>query len=375
MTAAPAPRTTGARVDLVAVVASAGGVEALKVFLSLLPADLPACVLVALHLPKDARSVLTEILRRVSGPAVALAQDGVLLEPGLVLVAPPDNHLLVRDGRVLLGRGPTENGHRPSHDAMLRAVALEAGPRAVGVVLTGLLDDGAAGLAAVHRYGGRCFVQDPDDADFPSMPLAALEAVPDARRAPLAALAHEVVLATEDDHVSDVPDVSDSQRVLDVVEVRSAERGTPQLPDGSTPGTPSQFSCPDCHGVLNGVPDHGITRFRCRTGHAWTAESLAAVQQEQVEEALWVALRVLEERADLSHRLSEQAVRERRDWSGEHHARRAQEAGRSAALIRGVLARELTDGSPPTGPAVAGATVAPVLALPATYGGDPDPRS
>ena len=138
-------------------------------------------MLVALHLPETSRSLLAQILSRHCALTVRAAEHGLALVPGEVLVAPPDHHLLVRDGRVVLGLGPRENGHRPSHDAMLRSVALEAGPRAIGVVMTGLLDDGAGGLEAVARYGGRCFVQDPEDAEFPSMPLAALGAVPDAR--------------------------------------------------------------------------------------------------------------------------------------------------------------------------------------------------
>ncbi|HEU0101136.1 MAG TPA: chemotaxis protein CheB [Mycobacteriales bacterium] len=339
--------------DLVAVAASAGGVEALKVLVADLPADLPAAVLVALHLPKDAQSLLAQILARKSRLPVVVAVHGAPLRRGHVYVATPDSHLLVRDDRILLGQGPRENGHRPAHDAMLRSVALAAGPRAVGVVLTGLLDDGAAGLAAVQRYGGTCIVQEPADSEFPSMPRAALAAVPAARSAPLHALAKEVARAVEEPAAGPVPHVDDAQRHLDEVELSSAERGSPVMADGRTPGEPSPFSCPDCHGVLNHVPDNDLMRFRCRTGHAWTSQSLAAQQEEQVEEALWIALRVLEERADLSRRLAGEAKESSRDWSSVHFSRRAEEADRSAALIRRVLDEELSSADralPATGP-------------------------
>lgn len=340
--APPAPSASAAPEGpaLVAVAASAGGVEALKLFVAALPGDLPATVLVALHLPETSRSLLAQILSRHCRLIVRTAEDGLPLLPGTVLVAPPDRHLLVRDGRVVLGRGPRENGHRPSHDAMLRSVALEAGPRAVGVVLTGLLDDGAGGLEAVQRYGGRCLVQDPDEAEFPSMPVAALAAVPTARRAPLAALVSELVTMLREP-AGTPPTPDEDRRDLDLAEVRSAGQGSPLVTGGSPPGTPSPYVCPDCGGVLNQVQDQPVLRFRCRTGHAWTSISLAERHDHTVETALWVALRALEERADLSRRLAAEAKEGERPWSCGHFERRADEADRSVHVLREVLEESL----------------------------------
>lgn len=328
------------RPALVAVAASAGGVEALKLLVAALPGDLPATVLVALHLPEAARSMLAQILSRHCLLPVRTAEDGLELRRGEVLVAPPDHHLLVRDGRVVLGRGPRENGHRPSHDAMLRSVALEAGPAAVGVVLTGLLDDGAAGLEAVARLGGRCLVQDPDDAEFSSMPLAALEAVPSATRVPLAALASVLVDLLHSPH-GPAPAPDPVRLELDRAEVRSAEHGSPVVADGGPPGVPSPYACPDCGGVLNQVQDQPVLRFRCRTGHAWTSLSLAERHDHTVETALWAALRALEERSDLSRRLAAEARQGEREWSSGHFERRADEADRSVRVIRSVLEESL----------------------------------
>ena len=325
--------------DLVAVGASAGGVEALKVLVSGLPADLPATVLVALHLPPSSRSYLPDILARSCAMPVRHARDGMRLVPGEVVVAHPDAHLLVLDDRVVLGHGPRENGSRPSHDAMLRSVALARGPRVVGAVLTGLLDDGAAGLHVVHRHGGHCLVQDPDEADFPSMPNAALRAVPDARRLPLRALAEDVVRAVNE-VPPPAPTVPEEQWQRDLAELHSALGRAPVMPDGGPTGSPSPYACPDCHGVLNTVPDTTVLRFRCRTGHAWSAESLVAQQDGDVEEALWTALRVLEERAEMSRRLADMAVAAGREWSQEHFEERAKDAHRSAELLRAVLRRE-----------------------------------
>jgi two-component system, chemotaxis family, protein-glutamate methylesterase/glutaminase len=335
----PAPPPRPQQRDLVAIGASAGGVEALKTLVARLPADLPATVLVALHLPASARSFLADILARAGALPVRQARPDMPLVPGEVVVAHPDAHLLVVDDRIVLGSGPRENGARPSHDAMLRSVALARRGRVVAGVLTGLLDDGAAGLHVVARYGGHCLVQDPAEAEFPSMPTAALRAVPTARSLPLQALAEEVVRA-----VSEVPPaepvVPEEQWQRDLAELQSALGRPPVLPDGSPAGEPSPYACPDCHGVLNTVPDPGVLRFRCRTGHAWSAESLVAQQDNDVEEALWTALRVLEERAEMSRRLADLALTNGREWSQEHFLSRAADADRSAVLLRAVLRRE-----------------------------------
>jgi len=324
------------RRDLVVVGGSAGGVEALKAFVAALPRDLPAAVLVALHVPPTSRSMLADILDRAGPLPVVAAKDGMPLEPGQVIVAHPDAHLLVVDGTVALGPGARENGHRPSHDAMMRSAALARGPQVVGVVLTGLLDDGAAGLVCIERYGGACIVQDPDDADFPSMPRHALAAVPSARSVPLAELAGEVVRAVSEP-VSGSPEVPEDVRIRDEVELTSALGQTPTMPDGAPAGQPSAYACPDCHGVLNTIPEEGVLRFRCRTGHAWTADSLVARQSDSLEEALWTALRVLEERIDISNRLADLALENDRPWSEGHFRGRADEATRSAEAIRAML--------------------------------------
>ena len=333
------------RRDLVVVAGSAGGVEALKRFVGALPPDLPATVLVALHLAPAARSLMPEILRRHTSMPVHAAADGLHLEPGSVVVAQPDSHLLVVDGRVVLGRGAHENGHRPSHDAMLRSAALARGPRTVGVVRTGLLDDGAAGRACVARYGGACLVQDPADAEFPSMPRHALEAVPTATALPLHDLPVEVARTVSATDVPDPAPVPEGQRDLDLAELASALGGSPLLPDGSRPGTPSAYSCPDCAGVLNVLHDPaGLTRFRCRTGHAWSSDSLLVKQAEGVEEALFVALRTLEEREELSRRLAQDATE--RPHSRQLFLERAEEAARSARALRALLEAEVAADEP-----------------------------
>lgn len=330
---------TDVRRDLVVVAASAGGVEALKLLVAGLPPDLPATVLVALHVPATSHSYLDAVLTRRSRLPVVAAQDGAPLVPGQVVVAQPDAHLLVVDGRIVLGRGARENGARPSHDAMLRSAALDRGPRVVAAVLTGMLDDGAAGLAAVQRYGGCCLVQDPAEADFPSMPTAALRAVPQAIVGSLDDLVKEVVRTVQLPPAETGP-YDERQRRRDEDERDSALGLPPRPVDDPYPDDPSPYACPDCHGVLGEIPDSDVLRFRCRTGHAWTADALAGQLDRDVEEALWMALRALEERDQLSKRLADSAGRDHRHGAQLHFARRAAEAGRAAELLRSLVRGE-----------------------------------
>ena len=337
----------GERPDLVVVGASAGGVEALKRLIRALPADLPATVCLTLHLAEGTPSLLPGILARAGSIRVLPATEGAPLEPGVVYVSQPNVHLAVLDDDVVLGPGAKENGYRPSVDVLLRSAAVARGRRVVGVVLTGMLDDGTAGLAAVARYGGVPLVQDPAEADFPSMPRNALDGTPTARSLPLDDLVHEVVRIVSGDMAvpGDQPEVSPAVRERDVADVRSALGENPALPSGGTIGRPSPYSCPDCGGVLNEVVDDAPVRFRCRVGHAYNAESLLRHQAHTFEDALWTALRAVEEREDVSQRLAGEAARTGREWSHAHYARRAADAHRSAQVLRDVLTQHREDGA------------------------------
>ncbi len=204
-------------------------------------------------------------------------------------------------------------------------------------MLTGLLDDGAAGLGRVARYGGACLVQDPDEAEFDAMPRAALRSVPGATPLRLADLPAELDRLVRQNDTLERPTVPENERANDLAEISSALAEAPHLPDGTHPGSPSTFGCPDCYGVLNRLADgpDGL-RFRCRTGHAWTAQGLLTRQDRSVEEALWVALRVLEERAELSLRLSGEADGSR-PLSRKSFAEHARHASSSADVLRQLL--------------------------------------
>jgi two-component system chemotaxis response regulator CheB len=334
--AAPAPAGRPAAVptgpgqrDLVVVGASAGGVEALKALVAGLPPELPAAVLVVLHVPATGRSVLAEILDRAGPLPAATATDGAPLRRGEILVAPSDAHLLVHDGHVRLSRGPRENGHRPAVDPLFRSAARAHGARTIGVVLSGLLDDGAAGLRLVHDEGGATVVQDPDDALHPGMPTAALAAGPVDRTAPAAGLG-DVISALLDEPL---PGRSGDD----------VAHGAPGEPDeveldpvecDLTRGALSGLTCPDCGGAI-WETDDDPARYVCHVGHAFSRESMLQEQGRALEITLWSALRALEERADLLRRVA------RRTGGGARTRlqERATEADEHAHALRQTLLR------------------------------------
>lgn len=273
---------------VIAVAASAGGVEALSALMRSLPAGLPAAVLIVLHVPPSGPSVLPRILERAGHLPVRHARDGEPLQEGVVLVAPPDRHLTVDEGFVArVSAGPRENGHRPSADQLFRSVAEQCGDRVAGVVLSGTMDDGAAGLRAVRSIGGMALVQDPEEAAFPGMPQAAIEEAEPQLVCEVREIGHHLVEWVEGLTESTLREEA-------VVADDDPVEGDQEL---------SEFTCPECGGTLFTFDDYGTTRYRCRVGHAFSEGSLILGKQDAVEAALWSAIVALEEKADLSRRI------------------------------------------------------------------------
>lgn len=292
-----------------------------------LPADLDAAVLVVLHVPPAGRSRLPDILSK-AGPLPALpAASGAALEPGRVLVAPPDRHLLVREGSVLLSAASRENGHRPAVDALFRSAARWLGPRVVAVVLSGVLDDGAAGAAAVALQGGAVVVQDPAEALFDSMPRRARAAVPSALALPVVDLAQRLPALLRERAGAPFPPPS---RDL-VLETNMAQMDEREAPAVDVPGRPASVSCPACSGVMTEVRTGAARHYRCHVGHAYGPASLLNAQQEAAEAAVWTAVASMEERAGLHRELAEAAVE---PAEREEHLTRAREVGEQANVLR-----------------------------------------
>lgn len=320
--------------DIIVIGASAGGVEALQVLVRDLPSNLPAAIFVVVHIPAESRSLLPKILNRAGSLPASHPEDGTEIKCGHIYIASPDQHLLIEKGIVRIVRGPKENRHRPAVDPLFRSAALAYGPRVVGVVLTGGLDDGTAGLLAVKRQGGLAVVQDPQDALYPSMPQNAMDHVQVDYCLPITAIGPLLTRLTfetvEDRRVRQVPLTLEK-------EVRNAAMETNALNDNEQVGKPSAFSCPECGGVLWELEDGSLLRFRCRVGHAFSSESVFAEQTEVLEKSLWAALKTLDEKVSLSQRLAVRARENGREWLARRFEDQLQEAEQHAVLLRKIL--------------------------------------
>lgn len=326
-----------AKKDIIVIGGSAGSHLPLRQIISELPADLPASVFIATHVPTHSAGYLSEVLEITSKLRVTRAVDGQPIERGCVYVAVPDHHLLVIDGTVRLGNGPRENMTRPAIDPLFRSAALSYGPRVIGVILSGMLNDGASGLTAVKACGGTAIVQHPLDAAADQMPLSALQVVePDqvASASDLAALIAGLV--SED--ASEVGDCPESL-ALEVEIAAGGRLGAERL---RKVAEPSPLSCPDCQGVLSEMRDEQPLRYRCQIGHASTAEVLES-RAEQVDEAMRIALRVMEERVTLVTRMAEDARRTGRSTVAELYESRAEEYTRYATVLRQAAVAALRD--------------------------------
>src|SRR3954464_3726137 len=320
-----------ARRDIIVVGASAGGVEALGGLVRQLPADLGAAVLVVLHLAAEQKSVLPRILSSAGVLPARHARDGESIVPDRIYVARADHHLVVHEDRIRVVRGPRENGHRPAIDPLFRTAAYAFGPRVIGVVLSGALDDGTAGLIAIKNQGGLALVQDPDDALVDAMPRSALENVAGDHGLPVAelgALLPRLVAET-------IQDASRGKSAF--LEVESALQINGSTEGALKVGVPSSIACPDCGGVLNEVHDDNMLRFRCRVGHAYAPETLYVEESTALEGALWAALRALEEQAALSRRMAARARDVGQAKSAHRYAERAETAESQARTVRGAL--------------------------------------
>ncbi|GAA4879913.1 chemotaxis protein CheB [Pseudonocardia benzenivorans] len=290
---------------LVVVGGSAGGIEALLELAAGLPADLPAAVLVIVHTSQRPDTALARILARAGPLPAALADDGAPLRPGHILVAGPGRHLMTsRTGTVNLSAAPRVNQHRPAIDVLFASAARTHGPHVTAAVLSGALDDGAAGAALIARAGGRVTVQDPADARFSSMPRAVQRSVPDAVAARASTLGPVLAdLAACMAHTEDIP-MSEPRDTAPATGATAPAAGDLDLvrDDGTVP---SRIVCPECSGALARIDLPHISYYRCHVGHQYGPQSLEAAQREAAEAKLWSAVAALEEHAALARHLTE----------------------------------------------------------------------
>jgi two-component system, chemotaxis family, protein-glutamate methylesterase/glutaminase len=322
-----------AKKDVVVIGASAGGMEALQKVVSRLPAGLPASVFVVWHLPPGAKSILPSVLAKAGPLPAAHPEDGDRIEQGRVYVAPNDHHMLLESGYIRIARGPKENRFRPAIDPLFRSAAYIYGPRVIGVVLTGALDDGTAGLWTIKLRGGTAIVQEPSDALIRGMPLSALDNVAVDHRLPADRIGELIGRLAREDAAAPVP-LPELENEKTHHEVRIAKEREALVEDVQRFGELSPFTCPECHGVLTLLHEGRIMRFRCHTGHAFSADTLLEAGSETIEARLWDAARALDEIVLLLNRLGEEFAKSGNTAAAEKCFDKAREAHERLAPVR-----------------------------------------
>jgi two-component system chemotaxis response regulator CheB len=324
--------------DIIVIGASAGGVEALSSLVKNLPQDLNAAIFIVLHLPSHSTSVLPRILERAGNLPATHAKDGEIIHPQRIYIASPDKHLLVKPGYIQLSRGARENSHRPAIDPLFRTAARAYGKRVVGVILTGVLDDGTAGMIAVKMQGGVAVVQSPEDAMYGSMPRSAIENVKEVDYIlPLSEIP-SVLINLANTPVEGIVDNSVSEELR--IESDIAQLDMEALNMDNRPGKPSGYVCPECGGSLWELSQGDLLRYRCHTGHAYTAQTLLAEQSGALEDALWIAMRALKEKSTLASNMAQRMRKRNNTISAQRLEEEAKDAQERAAIIRDML---LTD--------------------------------
>lgn len=317
--------------DIIVLGASAGGLQPLKEIVAALPRDFPAACFAVLHMSRDRGSAIPEILRGAGALAVKFAEDGEPIRPGTLLVAPPDRHLIIRPESVRVSGGPRENFWRPSIDVTFRTAAVVHRTRVVGVVLSGMLDDGVAGLAAIRACGGEALVQAPDEAICPELPEAALRQVEGARAMTPREIGAELarLARTEPSQPPQVPPELE-------LEARIVADGSDFIASLGMPERISFYNCPECGGPLAEQPDRPM-RFRCTVGHGFSAASLEDGMRREIESSLWVAIRLLQQRSNLGRTLAEKESAKHRTHGAQTYLDRAEEDAAHAEVLRRLL--------------------------------------
>lgn len=324
--------------NIIVIGASAGGFEALKTLVAGLPSDIAASVFIVWHMSPDVRGVLPQVLNRLDTLPAAHAYDGMEIADGHIYVAPPDRHMVLEPGRVRTTRGPKENRFRPAVDPLFRSASLHYGRRVIGIILSGALDDGVSGLWMIKSRGGIAIAQDPHDAEVPSMPENAIREVSVDHVVPVAEMPRLIArLVNDGERVAAVAaDTNGNDRRLEV-EVGIALEENPLETGIMKYGDLSPFTCPECHGVLAQLREGGIKRYRCHTGHAYTADSLLASVTENIEKSLWEVIRSVDESIILLNHMGDHFAEINQPRLASMFFRKANEASERNEMIRSTV--------------------------------------
>jgi len=322
--------------NIIVIGASTGGFTILKKLVGDLPSNFEASIFIVWHMASDVRGVLPQVLGQKTTMKVAHAVDGELITPNRIYIAPPDHHLLIEPGHVRVTRGPKENRFRPAVDPLFRSAANAYGPRVIGVVLSGALDDGTAGLWTIKDHGGLAVVQDPHEAEAPSMPESAMRKVEVDHVVSIDNLA-DLLVRLSQEHVTDAPEVPMPEDERTKLEVRISAEDSAFDKGIMNFGVLTPYTCPECHGVLSAYKNGNLTRFRCHTGHAYAADSLLVDMTENIEGNLYDAIRGIEESVMLLNFMGDHFAADNQGSLAAQYFQKANEAKTRAQNVRQVM--------------------------------------
>lgn len=322
--------------NIIVIGASAGGFNAIKTVVSNLPAGLQAAIFVVWHMSPEVNSILPEALTKLNTLPATNAEDGEPVKMGHIYIAPPDHHLLIEEGQVRITRGPKENRFRPAIDPLFRSAAYTYGARVIGVILSGALDDGAAGLWTIKQHGGLAIVQDPNDAEVSGMPENALRTVMADHKLPASEIGALLAnLVTQPSTHQSEPGMQEQEK--EKREVHIALGREPLQENITAYGELSPFTCPECHGVLTRLKEGDLVRFRCHTGHAFSVDSLLASLTENIEANLWTAIRSIQESIILLNHMGDHYAEANHPKFAASFFKKSQEAQKRAGQVRKIV--------------------------------------
>lgn len=335
--------------DIVVVGASAGGVEALKIFIKSLPTDLHVSVLVVLHIPEHSKSRLAEILQLETSMPVVSAEDEEIILPDKIYVARAGRHMIVEDEKLIFGYGPKENRFRPSVDALFRSAAYTYKSRVIGILLSGAMDDGNSGLWTIKRLGGLAVVQEEREAIFPQMVMNAKHHIDIDHEVPAAKLGPLLRQIVNDAPPSDIEELSEEAAKMLELEIIVAKRDNAYELRLLEYGKFTPITCPECHGALVQLVEGRIIRYRCHTGHAFTVSSLLAGISLSIHNQLWQAMKGMEENSILLEKLSDHfKTSNYQDISKSYQAKADEFKKKAQAIHTMILDHKQVSGDPKT---------------------------
>lgn len=321
--------------DIIVIGASAGGFEAIQTLVAGLPADFKASIFIVWHMSPDTTGILPFVLNKQSKCPAFNARNNEPILPGHIYVAPPDHHLLLENGYTRLTRGPKENRFRPAVDPLFRSAASIYGPRVIGIILSGALDDGTSGLWSIKQAGGLAVVQEPSDAAVPSMPENALHSVAVDYCVPVADMAALLVRLCNEE-INQIPGNMKRNEQTETELAVAAEDNQAAL-QLFRQGKLTPYTCPECNGVLAQLGDGDRPRFRCHTGHAFSPDVLLAAISQHIEDSYYKVMRGLDESVMLLNHLGDHFAAANDPKLAAVYFKKAKEAGKRTDVLRAAL--------------------------------------